>query len=359
MKKLFIIIVLFTCNSFWAQKKLLSIEDVVLNSYSKLVPKNLKQLNWIPNNDNVTYIDNDSVLVMRSMNNIISGIIDMNELNNLISSTHIKQLSKFPEINWYDKTSFTFWINNYLALVDVENISIEIINKVFDNAENIETASNNVYTAFTIDNNLFASLDSSNIIQVTNESNSGIVSGQAVHRSEFGIRKGIFWSPKNSYLAFYQMDESMVTDYPLVEIGEAPAKLKNFKYPMAGQKSHHVKIGVFNPKTKNTIWLKTGEPLDQYLTCVTWDPTEKYIFVAHLNRDQNHLKLIKYGALTGEPIKSLFEEKNDKYVEPENDLYFLPNDPSKFLWFSERDKWQHLYLYNIDGELIKQVTKGK
>ena len=168
-----------------------------------------------------------------------------------------------------------------------------------------------------------------------------------------------FWSPKSNYLAFYQKDESGVTDFPLVDMGHAPAKLNNIKYPMAGQTSEIVKVGIYDIENDKTIWLKAEGEKDQYLTNVTWDPTEKFIYVAHLNRDQNHMRLVKYNSETGEPVKTLFEEKDNEYVEPENTLQFICPDEDKFVWFSERDGWQHLYLYNTDGKLIKQITSGE
>ncbi|NMB81500.1 MAG: S9 family peptidase, partial [Ignavibacteria bacterium] len=162
-----------------------------------------------------------------------------------------------------------------------------------------------------------------------------------------------------NYIAYYHMDQTMVTDYPIVEINTTPAQLKNIKYPMAGQKSHHVTVGLYNIQNGKTIWLKTGEPLDQYLTNLAWSPDEKYFYIAHLNRDQNHMQLIKYDATTGEPVKILFEEKDNEFVEPLNPMIFLPKSNNRFLWFSERDGYNHLYLYDTEGNLIKQVTQGK
>ncbi|MBK7106873.1 MAG: DPP IV N-terminal domain-containing protein [Ignavibacteriae bacterium] len=355
-----IIIIFFVLNSLLAQKKNLTIENVVFDSYSKLAPKTLKQLEWIPNTNNVSYIDGDSVLVeFNTKTNIKNNLIYLSKIKKIFNNSKLgNQFSKFPNIKWIDSKTFTFWNKNYLVSFNLKNNSFNILNKIPAESENSETAPNNILTAFTIGNNLFASLDSSNSIQITNEENKEIVSGQTVSRSEFGINDGIFWSPKSNYLAFYQKDESNVSNYPLVEIGETPAKLKNIKYPMAGQNTEIVKVGVYNFNTQNTIWLNTGEPFDQYLTNISWDPTEKYIFISHLNRDQNHLRLIKYDALTGKQLLTLFEEKDNEYVEPENELTFLPNDPTKFLWFSERDNWQHIYLYDINGKLIKQITSG-
>jgi len=107
------------------------------------------------------------------------------------------------------------------------------------------------------------------------------------------------------------------------------------------------------------VWLKTGEPNEQYLTNITWSPDEKNIYIAVLNRGQNHVWLNKYDAESGDFIKTLFEERDDKFVEPLDPLLFLPNDPTKFLYLSQRDGYKHFYLYDIEGKLIRQVTKGE
>jgi len=150
----------------------------------------------------------------------------------------------------------------------------------------------------------------------------------------------------------------METEYPLVNIDERIAKVENIRYPMAGMASHHVTVGVFDPVKNLVIYLKTGEPAEQYLTNITWSPDEKYIFIAVLNRDQNHMWLNKYDALTGDFIKTLFEETDNEYVEPLHGLDFLKTNPSQFIWQSRRDGFNHLYLYDTEGNLVNQVTKG-
>jgi dipeptidyl-peptidase-4 len=127
---------------------------------------------------------------------------------------------------------------------------------------------------------------------------------------------------------------------------------------MAGATSHEVSIPVFDIKTQKTTVLQIDGPADQYLTCVTWKPDGTAIYVGVLNRAQNHLKLNEYNASTGAFVKTLFEEKNDKYVEPQHELTFVPGKQNEFIWWSQRDGYMHLYLYNNDGKLIRQITKG-
>src|SRR5690606_22052169 len=202
------------------------------------------------------------------------------------------------------------------------------------------------------DNNIKLLKSNGQLISVTSDSTEHIVNGQSVHRNEFGIDRGLFFSPKGNLLAYYRMDERGVADYPIIDWNTIPAQSKNIKYPMSGQTSHVVSIGVFDPATSKTIFLQTGEPLDHYLTCVTWAPDEKSIFVAILNRAQNHLKLNQYSSQSGKLIKTLFEEKDEKYVEPQHSLNFLPGTNNEFLWWSQRDGYMHLYRYNTDGKLL-------
>ena len=207
--------------------------------------------------------------------------------------------------------------------------------------------------AYTVGNNLYV-----NENPVTDEPE-GIVCGQSVHRNEFGIYKGTFWNPKGDLLAFYRMDESMVTQYPLVDITARIGEVNNIRYPMAGMTSHQVMIGIYNPTTGKTHYLKTGDPTDRYFTNISWSPDGKSLYLIELNRDQNHAKLCRYDVETGELAATLLEETHPKYVEPQQPIVFLPWDSTKFIYQSQRSGFNHLYLYDITGKLIKQLTEGQ
>ncbi len=190
-----------------------------------------------------------------------------------------------------------------------------------------------------------------------------VVLGESVHRNEFGINGGLFWSPKASRLAFYRMDQSMVEDYPLVNTKAREAEVKPIKYPMAGMKSHWVTVGVWDCATEKLVYLNTARDTsvherEMYLTNIAWSPDEKYVYIAKVNREQNHMWLEQYDATTGAFMKVLFEETNPRYVEPCEPMIFTPKG-DQFLWYSMRDGYKHLYLYNMDGSLVKQVTTGE
>lgn len=213
--------------------------------------------------------------------------------------------------------------------------------------------------AFIKDDNLYVTDAQGNTRQLTKDGSHDIVYGQSVHRDEFGIYKGTFWSNDGQKLAFYRMDQSMVTDYPLVNIDTRVATELPTKYPMAGETSHKVTVGVYDLKTGKTVYLKAGDPTDRYFTNIAWSPANKAVYMIELNRDQTDMELVKYDASTGEKLSTLYKEHHDKYVHPVNPITFLPWDADKFILQSEKDGYNHLYLFNTKGEQLKQITSGK
>lgn len=224
-------------------------------------------------------------------------------------------------------------------------------------------------TAFVSKDQLYVIDGEGKLAKLTDDGSRDIVYGQSVHRDEFGINGGLFWSPRGNRLAFYRMDQSMVTDYPLVDIPEVdwtPDKGQSRiatpapeKYPMAGETSHKVTVGVYDLKNGKTIYLKAGDPTDRYFTNIAWSPDELTIYMFELNRGQNDCRLVSYNAVTGEKIAELYRETDDKYVEPLHPIVFLPWDSGKFIMQSQKDGFNHLYLFDKDGREIKQITKGK
>jgi dipeptidyl-peptidase-4 len=322
-----------------------------------LYPTTLRNLQWLGSGDRFTYQENDVILVRKAESTTADTLMRLGEFNQILKNAGTDTLSRIPSFNWLDESSFTFTSKKSVYLLNYKNQTVSLVNKYPEEAENIDSNPDGTLIAYTLRNNLFIAL-SEELIQVTNDAEPGIVNGQIVHRNEFGINKGTFWSPSGKYLAYYRKDETMVTDYPLVNIDSRVATEEKIKYPMAGMASEQVLLVIYNIGEKSYVTVNTGEPAEQYLTSVTWSPDEKGIYIGILNRGQNHLKLNRYDVMSGNLEQTLFEEKNDKYVEPEHPLFFLESNPKQFIWFSERDGYQHLYLYDTKGNLVRQLTHG-
>ncbi len=364
MKKILVIVILgvITSQAIYSQKKQLTIEDAVTGQWRQLYPEHIQGVKPYSDNDFTYVTDYKEIHLMNKTGKDIKIITDLKELNTALKDAGHKESKYFPywDYKWTDKEHLAFKSGGNYYVYNIKTQKIETDVLLPEDAENISVCRKNNYVAYTIKNNLFFADNKSKTVQITFDENEGIVNGSDyVHRQEFGINKGIFWSPEGNAIAFYRKDETMVADYPLVDITTRIATVKNTKYPMIGEKNEEVTLGIYNLKTGKTVFCDvTDFTKEHYLTSITWRPDGKYIFIGVLNREQNHLKMNMYNAATGVFVKTLFEEKNSRYVEPEHPLYFLPKSNDKFLYYSERDGFDHLYLYNTEGKLLKQVTKG-
>lgn len=355
-KTVLILICLILANAGQAQKKPFTMAEAVNGMATTLAPKGLKKTSWRPGKHQFFYNDGE----LKIYDPKKDRVVDADKGTDIMAD--VKQNS----VTWLDSNAYYFMKKDTVVIKTYNRPGKEQFQSVEEkrilraDVDNIHVDAKQHYVAFTRENNLFLSTPSNGIMTVTDDKDINIVNGasQGVHRNEFGIDNGIFFSPKGNYLAYYRMDQTMVNDYPVIDWSTVPAKNVNVKYPMAGGTSHQVTVRVFNPKNKSTIELKTGEHKEHYLTCVTWSPDEQYIYIAILNRKQNHLWLNQYDARTGEKIKTLFEETDEKYVEPQHQLSFLPGSNDQFIWWSQRDGYMHLYLYNTNGKMIRQLTKG-
>ena len=386
MKKLLSTLLVLLCmTSFTSaqEKKAFTLDDVIPggNNYYNLIPKNLPGLQWWgnicvrTNIDDIKEINNrtgkETVLVtLEDVNKALQKGEKTYKFSLPIKKLHSLQRASLP---WGDKSVIMFAgkVGNdnesttYMFFYDFRQK--ELINMFRikeENATNFDFCKENGYLAYTAGDHLYIIREGEiataiNPEETKEETSNNIIYGQAVHRNEFGITKGTFWSPNGSFLAFYRMDQSMVTDYPQVNTTTRIATLVPDKYPMAGTVSHKVTIGIYNIETGKIIYLQAGDPTDRYFTNISWSPDEKNIYVIELNRDQNHAQLVQYNAETGEKQAILYEEKHSKYVEPQHPIVFLPWDNTKFIYWSQRDGYHHLYLMNTQKPQQGKWETGK
>jgi dipeptidyl-peptidase-4 len=341
-----------------AQKKNFTIAEATNGMATTLAAKGIKNASWQPGTARLWQ-------TVKEGNTDVWKVTDYDR--NTRTSFNISLTDGQPagvnvsSMKWIDKDRAYVQKGGkiYVGTLSDKSWSWQLVTTLPDNAENI-TVDKSLNIAYTADNNLFIrNRNSGQNTAISSEKDKNIICGKAVHRDEFGIDRGIFFSPNGTYLAYYRMDQTMVNDYPIIKWDASPAAQNMIKYPMAGGKSHEVSLVVYNIASGSSVTLQTGETnRDHYLTCVTWSPDEKSIYVAILNREQDHLWLNQYDAATGEKIKTLFEETHPKYVHPTHPLTFIDGRNNEFIWQSERDGFNHLYLYNTNGKLKKQLTAG-
>ena len=358
MKRLTLILAVlqFCITATNAQNKLLTSNDLMSAS---LYPSRVRSVQFVGKTNRYAFVRDNSLYVGTSSSQ--KEMVSLEALNKAFKSLENKELRFFPNVSFISDKEFRFVTGSAIYLYNIKTKTLSKTATYDASAQLADIDQKNYQVAYTIGNSLY--VNSRQQVFTVGEGGDGIVYGQSVHRSEFGIEKGTFWSPKGNLLAFYRMDESMVTDYPIVNTATRITTLASIKYPMAGMKSHEVTVGIFNTLKGNTIYLDTRRDTsvaerEMYLTNLSWSPDEKTIFIAKINREQNHLWMESYDVETGKLKKVLFEEQNERYVEPVDGLYFLPTKPDHFLWLSYRDGYKHIYLYTTDGSLVKQVTKG-
>ena len=357
-----------------AQKgdKAFTLEDLNFggNNYRNMVAKNRWCTWW---GDELVRQDIDACYLVNKKTGKETKLFGINDINQTISKTKdIKVHALYNAIFPYTGKSIVI-INEGNKTYTIDFKKHSLINEVelTEGESLLEANAQHTAYAYLKGSNLCVARGMKNW-QISNDGSREIVYGQSVHRDEFGITKGTFWSPNGEKLAFYRMDQSMVTDYPQVnipEIGFDHSETQSCiatpapdKYPMAGETSHKVTVGVFDTNTGKTIYLKAGDPTDRYFTNIAWSPDNKVIYMFELNRDQNDCRLVSYNAETGDKIAELYRETDDKYVEPLHPIQFLPWNSKQFIMQSQKDGYNHLYLCtlkNASSIEMKQLTSGK
>lgn len=177
-----------------------------------------------------------------------------------------------------------------------------------------------------------------------------------VYEEEFGFAQGFFWSPDNTKIAFYRFDESNVKEFQMEIFDNLYPDWYSFKYPKAGEDNSIVEVYVYDLSSKKTIKMDTGEETDIYIPRMKWTKDPDILAIQRLNRHQNHLEILAANASTGQTTV-FYDETNPYYIDVTDNWTFL-EDGKSFLMTSEADGYNHIYLYDLKGNMIKQLTSG-
>lgn len=347
------VLLTFCLSELYSQK--LSIEESVLPAQFNLIPDRSEGLQWLKSADLFSVVEDD-VLIIKDVKGGVKQKIAAEDIAKALLDENLKTI---PSITWLSDDRFYFQKGDAWFSYSIKEKKSQLLGKVLGEGANADFNAECKCAAFTIKNNLAVGKNDE-VKYVTRNEDTDIVSGQSIHRNEFGILKGTFWSDSGTQLAFYQKNESKVSEYPLLDYTMTPAENKPIKYPMAGKGSETAQVGVFDIESGDVMYLENRKELgpERYVTNLSWSPDGSKIYLAEVNRAQNKMQVNVYNGENGFFESTLFEEEDARYIEPEQAIQFFPGNNSRLLWFSERDGYNHLYLYNADGTLVKQLTKG-
>lgn len=361
MKRLILtaLAMMFVMTSFAQEKKMLTAVDASYNNRA-IYPKS-KSYRWLAGTDKYVFTEDGVLMVQAPGAKSANPLLNIDQINIMARNGGYEEFKRIPNITWTNENVGYFYKAEGESSISLNSLSLTAkamkrITTIPVEAENHTIAEKTMRVAYTIGNDLYIA-DGDKQLRLTNNPEH-VIAGQSVHRNEFAIEGGIFWSPDGNRLAYYSMDESMVTDYPLVDITSRVAEAAPIKYPMAGMTSHVVKLHVYDIATGTDVVMKTGEPADHYLTAITWNNDNGKIYIGELNREQNSLDFNEYNALTGEFNKTIFHDEDEQYVEPVGPAHFLPGSTTEFIWLAQRDGYYHLWLHNTKSLKAKQLEKG-
>lgn len=362
MNKLLTAVFFAFCITGYAQKQITVEDFTTKNTFPQ---KTVRGINWMKDGKFYSTLENNKVVKY----NITTGqpvetLVDGATLNPKIDiqdysfSGDEKKLLLTTDFQSIYRRSFTA---NYF-IYDLAGKSVKPLSANGKQSYAAFSADGSK-VAFVRENNLFyVTLHDMKEIQVTDDGKfNHIINGTTdwVYEEEFSFVDGFYWSPDGKKLAYYRFDESAVREYNLQRWGKTlyPTDYR-FKYPKAGEANSTVEIWIYNLDSKQKVKADIGTDKDIYIPRVKWTADANILSIRKLNRLQNNLDVLHTNALTGASTVAL-NEKSETFIDLEftDDLIYLA-DGKQFIYTTERDGYKHLYLYGMDGRLVKQITQG-
>ncbi len=348
----------------------LTLDRILDNPRSLMAP--LPTVQWIPGTDSFSMLrpgasPDQQLVVAFAASGGHRDLFDLERFRVAMAAAGMpgaKNLKGLPAaFGWVDRNTLRVQAPDGVYHWDVNGAAAVRRLSLPPGAGSVTCSKRDTRAAYLLNHQLFVQEGTERYAMVTEDGSEDVVYGGAAHRAEFGIHDGLWWGPNERYLACYREDLSPIAIYPYADHTVMPPKRIHGRYPMAGQVHSAVKVGIYDTEGRSLHYLEAettadGKAKDVYWTNVTFGPKGEKIYVAIVNRDQDHMDLVRFDLATGRREKILFSEEDKEWIEPEQGPIFLPDKSGRFLWFSPRDGYRHLYLYDPDGTLVRQVTRG-
>lgn len=357
----------------FAQWKDLTLEDVFKRPPFKYA--SLGQWQWLPDHDAYLFFKVDTTIKTRSIYkyDLVKGDTTL-----FISGDKFKYNDYLLSVDGYTihpkshkilliTKQERIWRHSRSAIYYIYDIDTKEVSEVAVGARlrNVKFSPNGEFLAYLKeDNNLYAlNINDDKEIKLTKDGSTNILNGHFgwVYEEEFSSYDAYRWAPDNQHIAFVREDQTEVKLFPLINEMSTYPVIKKHHYPKVGEKNPVLNIGVVNIKNKRTKWLDLTADEEMYYPRMTWLYPEQSVsgkmelVVTRINRHQNLLQLLRFNISKG--IGYVFwEDKSEAWIDLTDDLFFLKD--GSFITLSERSGFRHIYHFDNNGKLIKQITDG-
>jgi dipeptidyl-peptidase-4 len=330
---------------------------------------------WSPDGKRLTFLDNkgtgpDAKTELWSLDSATgerSLLISADKLESIFPAPSAKQSQATgagrhapSQYQWApNNAALLFEGPNALAWFDLQFQSGRILVSSKDELSDVKISPDSKFVSFVRDHNLFlVSVADGKERAFTTGGGEKLRKGELdwVYPEELELYTAYWWAPDSSAIAYLEMDESKVSQFPLVNFESYTGEADLQRYPVAGGTNPAVHVFVKSLNGGQSRSMDIGTNTDIYIPRVNWLQDSRHLSIQRLNRDQNVLDLLVADTATGRS-STLLTEKDQYWVNVSDDLHFL-KDGKRFLWASERTGYRHLYLYSLDGKPIAQLTKG-
>ena len=265
------------------------------------------------------------------------------------------------EYRWApDGSAILFVGPNALAWYDLKTEKSQTLLSGKESIADVKISPNGRWVSFVRGHNLYAvSVADGKEHALTTGGTEEIRKGELdwVYPEELAISTAYWWAPDSSAVAFMEMDERKVTKYPMVDFASYSGEAEEERYPVAGGANPVVHVYVASASGGKARLMDTGAETDIYIPRVQWLTDSKRVAIERLNRKQTQLDLLVADAVSGKS-SAILADKDEYWINVSDDLHFL-KDGKRFLWSSERSGYRHLYLYDLSGKQLAQLTKGE
>ncbi|HSM61766.1 MAG TPA: S9 family peptidase [Longimicrobiales bacterium] len=347
----------------------LSVERIFASS--ELSPEGLPETRWMPDGRGFTYLAaNPQGGTDLALYDVSAGIarrlvdgsslvpggerrpIDIEGYEWFADGTRLLVFTRSERV-WRENTKGFYFVYD-LADGSLQPISIRQGFQMF-----AKPSPDGTRVAFVRDNDLFMTdLGTGEETRLTRDGSDVIINGTFdwVYEEELGLRDGWRWSPDGARIAFWQLDQTPIRTFHMIDDLQLYSEPIPLPYPKAGDPNSFARIGVLDLGTMETTWMDTGDNPDVYLARMEWAGSSDEVVIQRMSRHQDRIDVMLGDVRTG-ATRVLFTEESDTWVDVDLDMTWVA-DGSEFLWTSERDGFEHLYLYARDGTLRRQLTRG-